>query len=145
MAVLVEEHADDRNVGHEEEVDEVDVERATAYILQGGANNGQLGEVLLVAAEVHEDDGEKSELGNGGRQVGPLHAQLVPLQHVEGCPEHEDDDQRIEPLGVHELLRLIPIAVNDVAIEEEGEMDEHTAQRQVVNPLHMVALITLCP
>ena len=145
MAVLVEEHTDGRHIGHEEEMDEIDVEGATPNILQRGSYDGQLGEILLIVAEIHEDDGEQSELGNGRGQIGPLQTQLVPLQDVKGGQDDQDNDHGVEPLGVHDALGLVPIAVDDVAIEEEGEMDEHTPQRQVVNPLDMLALIALCP
>ena len=145
MAVLVEEHTDGRHIGHEEEVDEVDVEGATPNILQRGSYDGQLGEILLIVAEIHEDNGEQSELSDGRGQIGPLQTQLVPLQDVERCPDNQGNNQWIEPLGVHHLLGLIPIAVHDIAIEEEGEMDEHTPQREVVNPLDMLSFVSLCP
>ena len=56
MTVFVEENADGRNIGQEEEVQQIDVERPASDILQGGSNRREFGEVLLVVTEIHEDD-----------------------------------------------------------------------------------------
>ena len=128
MTILVEEHSDGGHVGHKEEMDEIDVQRTTSDILQRCSDNSQLSKVLLIVAEIHKDDGKQSELSNRRRQIGPCKSQIVPLQHVERRHDDQHDNQRIEPFGVHDTLGLIPIAVDDVTIEEEGEMDEHPAQ-----------------
>ena len=56
MTVFVEENANGRNIGQEEEVQQIDVERPASDILQGGSNRREFGEVLLVVTEIHEDD-----------------------------------------------------------------------------------------
>lgn len=83
MAVQVKVVADGWQVRHEQIVNQIDVERATPDVLQAGTDNRPLGEVLLVIAEVHEDDGQQRKACQGQRQGGPGHSQPVPLLGVE--------------------------------------------------------------
>ena len=62
MTILVEEHTDGGNVGQEEEVQQIDVQRATSDVLQRGSNRRELREVVFVVTEIHEGDNQQSEL-----------------------------------------------------------------------------------
>ena len=58
MRIALEELTNLRQVGHKQEVYQVDVQRSPAYVLQRHAHDSKLGEILLVVAEVHEGDGQ---------------------------------------------------------------------------------------
>ena len=98
MTIGVEERAYGREVGHEEEVYQVDVERATTNILQRPSYPRHFCKVLMVEPEVHEHDGQQNELRHCQRQVGPLHPERMPFQGIEGADDDNADDEWEEPL-----------------------------------------------
>ena len=57
MLVQLEECTYGREVGQEQEVKQVDVQCASANVLQRAAKESHLGEVWCIVAEVHEGDG----------------------------------------------------------------------------------------
>lgn len=57
MLVQLEECAYGREVGQEEKVQKIDVQCASANVLQRVAKECHLGEVCRIVAEVHEGDG----------------------------------------------------------------------------------------
>ena len=61
MGIALEELTNLRQVGHKQEVNQVDVQRPSANVLQRHAHDSKLGEILLVVAEVHEGDGQQAE------------------------------------------------------------------------------------
>ena len=145
MAILVEEESYRRNVGQEEEVQQVDVQRAASDVLQRGTDGRELREVVLVVAEVHEGNDKQSELRQRRRNIRPDESDIVPLQHVHRRQDDYDDDQREEPLGVHQLLRPLPVAVYHVAEEEERQELHDLDDARVVEPLRISHLATLSP
>ena len=106
MAVGTEEGTNARQIGHEQEVDEVDVEGTPSDILQGASYPGHLGEILLIMTEIHKDDGQQDKLGQRQGKVRPLQTQGMPLEHIKSAEDDDDDDERIEPAGVHYPLGL---------------------------------------
>ena len=74
MTVSTKEGTNARQVGHEEEMDEVDVQGASAYILKGAPYPCHLCEILVIVPEIHKDNGEQDEFGQCHRQIGPLEA-----------------------------------------------------------------------
>lgn len=131
MLVQFEEGAYGREVGQEEEVKEVDVQCASADVLQAGADEGEAREVLRIVAEVHEYHCEENELCQCAWQIGPCHAQVVPLQYVHGAEDHYSHYQRIEPAGVHDALCLLPVAAHYVAEEEEWHVFHQLYERGI--------------
>ena len=127
MAVGVEELTNGRQIGHEQIMNQIDVKRSASDILKTGTYQSIFSDVLLVMAEVHKDNGQQSESGNGQRQHGPLHSQDMPLQRIEGGKDDNDDNNRVEPLGVHQSLEALPIAMHHIAIDKEGEIHEQLA------------------
>ena len=127
----VEERTNVRQVWHEQEMYEVNVQRSASNILQRRAHHGKFREVLLVGAEVHEYDGEQQELRQRQGNDGPRHSHVVPFQRVERTENDDNYEQREEPLRVHDALGLLPIAMDDVAVEEEGEIEKHLTQAGV--------------
>ena len=89
----------------------------------------------MVVAEVHECNGQQSETRDGQGDDAPRHTHRVPLQGVERSQYHHDDNHWEEPLAVHHLLGIRPIAVYDVAIEEEGEVEQHLYERGVLQEI----------
>ena len=61
MRIALKELADMGQVGHKEEMYQINVQRTSADILQRHAHESHLREVLMVMAEVHKRDGEQSE------------------------------------------------------------------------------------
>jgi len=145
VTILVEERTDGRDVRHEEEVDEVDIERATTDILQRTADNRVAGEVLLIVAEIHKGYGQQPELSQRRGQVGPCKLEVVPLDDIGGRKDDDENNYRVEPAAVHDALGLLPVTMYDVAEKEEGEMIEHPLQAQVVQPLDRRHLMSLRP
>ena len=95
--------------------------------------------------EIHEDDGEQDETGKGEGDDGPLTPEGVPLLRVDSSKDNDEDDEGIEPAGIHEALSLRPVAAHYVAIEEEGEIHEQLAEAGVVHEGRWGAAVTLCP
>ncbi len=125
VTILVEERTDGRDVRHEEEVDEVDIERAATDILQRTADNRAAGEVLLIVAKIHKGNRQQPELSQRRGQVGPRKLEVMPLDDISGRKDDNENDNRVEPTAVHDALGLLPVTVYDVAEKEEGEMIEH--------------------
>ena len=69
------------------------------------------------------------------RQDSPRHAQRVPFEGIEGGKDDNDNQHGEEPGAVHNLLSPIPIAMNDIAIEEEGEIEEQLADAGSIHKL----------
>ena len=132
VLVDLEERTNARQVGQEQIVDEIDVQRAASDILQAAPYDRHLREILVVITEIHEHDGEQRELRQRQGHYRPLHTQLVPLQRVHRTENHHDDQQREEPTGVHHALPLVPIAMHDIAIEEERHIEHHLDETGVV-------------
>ena len=63
-----------RQLGDEEIVEQIDVERAHADILQHTSRARLLGEPRGIVAEECHDDEHQRVHGQRARQVGPLHA-----------------------------------------------------------------------
>ena len=105
VLVDLEERTNAGQVGQEQIVNEVDVQRAATDILQAASYDRQLREILMVITEIHEHDGEQRELRQRQGYYRPLHTQLVPLQRVHRTENHHDDQQGEEPTGVHHDAR----------------------------------------
>ena len=114
-----------RQIGQEEEVDEIDIECASAYILQRDANGRQLGEVLLIAAEIHEGDGEQHEACQCQGDDGPDAFEHMPFQGVHGGKDDDEGEHGEEPLAVHDPLCLVPITMHDISEEEKRKIAHH--------------------
>jgi len=127
----IEERTDVRQIRHKEEMYEVDVQRAAAYVLQRRTHHSELREILLIGAEVHKHDGQQQELRQRQWNDGPGHSHVVPLQCIKCAEDDDDDKQREEPLRVHDTLRLLPIAMHDVSVKKEGEVEEYLAETGV--------------
>ena len=54
--VWIQESTDGRYIWHKEEMQQIDVERATTYILQTIASKGELREMVFIMTEIHEYD-----------------------------------------------------------------------------------------
>ena len=71
-AVGAEELTYHRQLGQEEIVEQIDVERATADELQAAAQGGLVGEEVAVVPEEHEHHRQQQEHGQRVGQRGPL-------------------------------------------------------------------------
>ena len=69
----------------------------------------------------------------------------MPLQHIHRGHDNQNNDERIEPAGVHDALGLCPVSMDNVTEDEEGEVHEHTPQAEVVHPLNGGKLRALRP
>ena len=144
MVIVLEERADDGQAGQKQEMDEVDVERAASYILQRGSNDCHLREIVLIMTEIHQGDNEQQEHCRCQWNDGPRHAQVMPLQGIHGAEDGHGDDDDEEPLGVHQLLGAVPIAVGYVAKEEEGhpkhQLSEAGVDQELMDVCHSAAI-----
>ena len=73
VLVDLEERTNARQVGQEDIMNQVYVQRAAPYVLQRTPHPRHLGEVLGVMAEIHEDDGEQRKARQRQRYDGPRH------------------------------------------------------------------------
>ena len=60
MLILVEECANGGKIWYEEEVQQIDVERASTDILQRATDNRAFRKIVLIVAEVHKDYSQKA-------------------------------------------------------------------------------------
>ena len=67
----------------------------------------------------------------------------TPFQCVERCQNDNNDDNGEEPFAVHHTLPLVPIAVHDIAVEEEGEIEEHLNKAGILQEIEQIGLSTL--
>ena len=72
--------------------------------------------------EIHKGNGQQKKLRQCERYDSPSHTQRMPFLGIKGRKDHDNDDNREEPTGIHQSLSLIPITMDDVAVEEEGEI-----------------------
>ena len=144
MTVGKEEQAHHRQLGQEEIMQQIDVERTAPDELKA-LSETCLPEKRLFMPEEHEDYRQQQEHGQRMGQRCPLHMQRVPLDHFQRHHYRQRQHHRVEPAGVHQPLRLIPVTVHDGAIEEEGEIAEHLHQAGVVEELILWPLVSQCP
>ena len=135
VTVHAEELTHHRQLWQEEIVEQIDVERATAYELQATAQGGLIGEEVAVMPEEHENHRQQQEHREGVGQRGPLHSEVVPLDDFERGDECEKNHNGEEPARVHQPLRTFPIAMHDGTVEEEGEVAYHLHEAGVVHKL----------
>ena len=117
--VVVEPFAHFRKFGQEEKVEEIDVKGTGADVLETPSDACLLGKECLMIAEVHDHNEHEGVHGHGLGQVGPLMFDKVPPENVctaEEGKQHRDEE---ESFGVEESLDAWPIAVGNVAEEEE--------------------------
>ena len=142
MRIALKELANMRQVWHKEEMYQINIQRTSANILQWNAHESQLGEVLMVVAEVHKCDGKQSESRHRQGNDSPRHAHIVPLQGIE-CTEYGK-----EPLRVHYPLCLVPITVYDVTVKEERKIEGYLNKARILQEVEQVGLpapIACCP
>ena len=61
MGVGIEEFANMGQIGHEQEMDEIDVERPATDVLQRHTHQREFREELLIVTEIHKGDGQQTE------------------------------------------------------------------------------------
>ena len=84
MAVFIKELANGRNIGQEKEMKEIDIECATANILQRSSDHRKFRKIVLVVTEVHKRDGQQSELGQCRGNISPFQPEIMPFKHIHG-------------------------------------------------------------
>ena len=148
MLIALEEQTHAGQTGHEEEMNQIDIQRATAYILQRGADDGHLGEVVLVVAEIHQGDEQQEEHGSRLGDDSPRHTQGAPFQGIHRTEDSQQHDDGEEPLRVHQFLETIPIAMGNITKEEERHPQHQLPQtgiQQELMDIGHAATITLGP
>ena len=144
MLIHFEEQTHGRQAWQKQEMDEVDVERAAAYVLQRGSNDSHLREIVLIMTEIHQGDDEQQEHCRRQRNNGPRHAQGVPLQGIHRAQHGQHDDDGEEPLRVHQSLGAVPIAMGYIAKEEERhpehQLSEAGVYQELVDVCHSTAI-----
>ena len=56
MLIHFEEQTHGRQTGHEQEMNQIDIQRTTTYVLQRGTYDSHLREIMLIVAEIHQGD-----------------------------------------------------------------------------------------
>ena len=136
--MCLEPHAHIGQFGQEEIMQEIDVQRADADVLQCAAQSCVLGEPRLVAAKERHNHHHQRIHRQRARQIGPLQPQVVPFQIVGSAHEGHDHQQREEPFAVQETLHLCPIAMDEISQEEEVHV---ARQLRDARPLPEIMLI----
>ena len=134
-AVGVQPFANEGHHGEQDEMEEIDVQRARTDILQAAAEDGLFGERLLVVAEKHQHHHHRGIHGQRARQVGPHPPQRVPAQDVGTAHEGHHAQDGEEPAAVEEALHAVPIAVGQIAAEEELEVDDQLDEARRLHKL----------
>ena len=127
-------------LGKEYEMEEIDVEGAGADVLESASDSGVLGEAVLVVAEIHDDDEHEGVHGECLGHDSPFVLDEVPLEDVGTAEEGEQDSDEEEALGVEEALDALPIAVGDVAKQEEVHEFECLVEGTVHHEVGLVPL-----
>ena len=133
-AVGIQPFANEGHHGEQDEVEEIDVQRARTDILQAAADDGRLRERLLVVAEKHQHHHHRGIHGQRARQVGPHPPERVPAQDVGAAYEGHYAQDGEEPAAVKHALHTVPVAVGQVAAEEELEIDDQLDEARRLHP-----------
>ena len=126
--------SDGREMDDEEEVEQIDVERAHAYILQTPPHDGVPAEVDGIVPEEENDGGHQAVHGYRARQIGPLFAKLVPAEMLAQHQYGDKEDEGRKPRGVKQPLHAMPIATYEVACQKEVEEDDGLAEAGPLQP-----------
>ena len=107
------------NFGHEDEVEQVDVEGAHSDVLQSPTDACLPGEVGLIVTEEHHHGQHQCVHRHCFGQIGPFLSQQVPSEDVGAAEEGEDDHEGEEPFRVEEPLDGGPVSMDEIAQQKE--------------------------
>ena len=136
-AVRIQPFAHEGHHGKQDEVEEIDVQRARADVLQAAADERLLRERLLVVAEEHQHHHHRGIHRQRARQVRPHPPERVPAQDVGAAYEGHHAQDGEEPAAVEHALHAVPIAVGQVAAEEELEIDDQLDEARRLHPFRV--------
>ena len=136
-AVGIQPFAHEGHHGEQDEVEEIDVQRARADILQAAADERLLRERLLVVAEEHQHHHHRGIHSQRARQVRPHPPERVPAQDVGAANKGHHAQDGEEPAAVEHALHAVPIAVGQVAAEEELEIDDQLDEARRLHPFRV--------
>lgn len=105
--------------GQEDEVKQVDVECAGADVLECSSDACLLRKMLLMMTETHDYNEHQRVHGKRLGQVRPLHLHEMPLEDIGTAKEGKHCHKREEPVGIEQPLSLVPIAMHEIAHQEE--------------------------
>ena len=129
-------------------MNKIDVQRPASDVLQRCSHEGHLGEILMIMTEIHKGCRQQQEFGHRQRHNSPRHSHEVPLQGIHRTENHQHNQYGEEPLAVHNALGLLPIAMYDIAVQEEGEIEKHLSQtgvHQEMVEFRLGPFVALCP
>ena len=101
-----------REMDDEEEVEQIDVERAHAYILQTPPHDGVPAEAFGIVPEEEDDGGHQAVHRYRAWQVCPLLAEFVPAEVLAKHQYGDKEDERWEPRGVKQSFHAVPMAAH---------------------------------
>ena len=100
-------------------MEKIDIECTYADVLESSSDTCLLGEEVLVVTEVHHHDKHEGVHRHSFRQVCPLVLDAVPPEDVCAAEKGEQDADEEKALSVEKPLDAWPVAVGDVAEQEE--------------------------
>ena len=139
----IEPFAHRRNFGHEDEMQQINVERASAYILQTASDKCLTSEVGSIMTETHHHDEHQGVHGQRMGKIGPFPPKQMPLEEVGATQKGKHRQNGEEPPRLEQPLGALPVAVYKIAQQEELQELECLVEGTVHHPVAFIPIAQL--